>query len=46
MFGGIGMALHEGTEIDHRYGRMMSALIWQHYHVPVNADIMDVETFI
>lgn len=41
---GIGMALHEGTEIDHRYGRMMNANL-QHYHVPVNADIMDVETF-
>ncbi|MEO7659065.1 MAG: xanthine dehydrogenase family protein molybdopterin-binding subunit, partial [Pyrinomonadaceae bacterium] len=41
---GIGMALHEGTEIDHRYGRMMNANL-QHYHVPVNADIIDVETF-
>ncbi|MFT3743778.1 MAG: xanthine dehydrogenase family protein molybdopterin-binding subunit [Pyrinomonadaceae bacterium] len=40
---GIGMALHEGTEIDHRYGRMMNANL-QHYHVPVNADIMSVET--
>lgn len=41
---GIGMALQEGTEIDHRYGRMMNANL-QHYHVPVNADILDVETF-
>ncbi len=41
---GIGMALQEGTEIDHRYGRMMNANL-QHYHVPVNADILDVETY-
>ncbi len=41
---GIGMALQEATEIDHRYGRMMNPNL-QHYHVPVNADILDVETF-
>lgn len=40
---GIGMALTEATEIDHRYGRIMNANL-QHYHVPVNADILDVET--
>lgn len=41
---GIGMALQEATEIDHRYGRMMNPNL-QHYHMPVNADILDVETF-
>jgi xanthine dehydrogenase YagR molybdenum-binding subunit len=40
---GIGMALTEGTEIDHRYGRIMNPNL-QHYHVPVNADVLDVET--
>ncbi len=40
---GIGMALHEETEIDHRYGRIMNPNL-QHYHVPVNADIHDVDT--
>jgi xanthine dehydrogenase YagR molybdenum-binding subunit len=40
---GIGMALEEATEIDHRYGRIMNPNL-QHYHVPVNADILDIET--
>ena len=40
---GIGMALHEATEIDHRYGRIMNPNL-QHYHVPVNADVHLVET--
>lgn len=40
---GIGMALHEATEIDHRYGRIMNPNL-QHYHVPVNADIHQIET--
>jgi xanthine dehydrogenase YagR molybdenum-binding subunit len=40
---GIGMALTEATEIDHRYGRIMNPNL-QHYHVPVNADIHEVET--
>ncbi|MGH9158946.1 MAG: xanthine dehydrogenase family protein molybdopterin-binding subunit [Vicinamibacteraceae bacterium] len=40
---GIGMALQEATEIDHRYGRIMNPNL-QHYHVPVNADIHDIET--
>ncbi|QEI08244.1 xanthine dehydrogenase family protein molybdopterin-binding subunit [Pigmentiphaga aceris] len=40
---GIGMALEEATEVDHRYGRMMTASL-QHYHVPVNADIHSIET--
>ncbi|SIR76669.1 xanthine dehydrogenase family protein molybdopterin-binding subunit [Pseudacidovorax sp. RU35E] len=40
---GIGMALEEATEIDHRYGRIVTANL-QHYHVPVNADIHSIET--
>ena len=40
---GIGMALQEATEIDHRYGRIMNPNL-QHYHVPVNADIHMIET--
>ena len=40
---GIGMALEEATEVDHRYGRIMNASL-QHYHVPVNADIHSIET--
>jgi xanthine dehydrogenase YagR molybdenum-binding subunit len=40
---GIGMALQEATEIDHRYGRIMNPNL-QHYHVPVNADVHQIET--
>ncbi len=40
---GIGMALQEATEIDHRFGRIMNPDL-QHYHVPVNADVYDIET--
>ncbi len=40
--GGIGMALHEETLIDHTLGRMMNSNIAE-YHVPVNADIHDIE---
>ena len=40
---GIGMALQEATEIDHRYGRIMNPNL-QHYHVPVNADVLEIET--
>lgn len=40
---GIGMALQEAMEIDHRHGRIMNASL-QHYHVPVNADIRAIET--
>jgi len=40
---GIGMALQEATEIDHRFGRIMNPNL-QHYHVPVNADVHVVET--
>jgi xanthine dehydrogenase YagR molybdenum-binding subunit len=39
---GIGMALHEETLIDHKFGRMMNANIAE-YHVPVNADVHDIE---
>jgi xanthine dehydrogenase YagR molybdenum-binding subunit len=40
---GIGMALQEATEIDHRYGRIMNPNL-QHYHVPVNADVLEIDT--
>lgn len=40
---GIGMALEEATEIDHRYGRIMNPDL-QNYHVPVNADVHEIET--
>jgi xanthine dehydrogenase YagR molybdenum-binding subunit len=40
--GGIGMALHEETLVDHTLGRMMNANIAE-YHVPVNADIHDID---
>jgi xanthine dehydrogenase YagR molybdenum-binding subunit len=40
---GIGMALEEATEVDHRYGRIMNPNL-QHYHVPVSADIHEIET--
>ena len=39
---GIGMALHEETVIDHRFGRIMNADIAE-YHIPVNADVHDIE---
>jgi xanthine dehydrogenase YagR molybdenum-binding subunit len=39
---GIGMALHEETLIDHEFGRIMNANIAE-YHVPVNADVHDIE---
>jgi xanthine dehydrogenase YagR molybdenum-binding subunit len=38
---GIGMALHEETLIDHKFGRIMNANIAE-YHVPVHADIHDI----
>ncbi len=40
--GGIGMALHEEALTDHKFGRVMNADIAE-YHVPVNADIQDIE---
>jgi xanthine dehydrogenase YagR molybdenum-binding subunit len=39
---GIGMALHEETVIDHRFGRIMNANIAE-YHVPVHADVHDIQ---
>jgi xanthine dehydrogenase YagR molybdenum-binding subunit len=39
---GIGAALHEHTEADHRFGRFMNRDFAQ-YHVSVNADIHDVD---
>jgi xanthine dehydrogenase YagR molybdenum-binding subunit len=39
---GIGMALHEETAIDHRFGRIMNANIAE-YHVPVHADVHDIK---
>jgi xanthine dehydrogenase YagR molybdenum-binding subunit len=40
--GGIGMALHEETVYDHNFGRIMNANIAE-YHVPVNADVHEIE---
>ncbi|MEZ5427145.1 MAG: xanthine dehydrogenase family protein molybdopterin-binding subunit [Pyrinomonadaceae bacterium] len=40
---GIGMALTEATEVDHRYGRMMTTNLAE-YHIPANADVHEVET--
>ncbi|MCA6109560.1 xanthine dehydrogenase family protein molybdopterin-binding subunit [Bradyrhizobium cenepequi] len=40
--GGIGMALHEETIYDHGLGRIVNHDIAE-YHVPVNADIHDIE---
>jgi hypothetical protein len=39
---GIGMALHEETLFDHRFGRIMNANIAE-YHLPVNADVREVQ---
>jgi xanthine dehydrogenase YagR molybdenum-binding subunit len=39
---GIGMALHEETLLDHDLGRIMNPNIAE-YHVPVNADVQDIE---
>jgi xanthine dehydrogenase YagR molybdenum-binding subunit len=39
---GIGMALHEETLLDHRFGRIMNPNIAE-YHVPVNADVHGIE---
>jgi len=40
--GGIGMALHEETLVDHKLGRPMNHSLAE-YHVPVNADIHDID---
>ncbi|SEL18253.1 xanthine dehydrogenase, molybdenum binding subunit apoprotein [Pseudoxanthomonas sp. GM95] len=39
---GIGAALHEHSEMDHRFGRFMNHDLAQ-YHLSVNADIHDIE---
>jgi xanthine dehydrogenase YagR molybdenum-binding subunit len=39
---GMGMALMEEAVIDHRYGRMVNGNLAD-YHVPVNADIPQIE---
>jgi len=39
---GIGMALTEETVFDHRYGKVVNAS-FADYHVPVNADIPQIE---
>ena len=41
--GGIGMALHEETATDHRFGRFMTHNLAD-YHVPVNADVHAIDT--
>jgi xanthine dehydrogenase YagR molybdenum-binding subunit len=40
--GGIGMALHEETVTDHRFGRFMSHNLAD-YHVPVSADVHAID---
>lgn len=40
---GVGMALMEHTEVDHKLGRIMNPNL-AGYHVPVNADIGVIET--
>ena len=39
---GIGMALEEESVIDHAFGRFMTHNLAD-YHVPVNADVHDIE---
>ncbi|MFO2464639.1 xanthine dehydrogenase family protein molybdopterin-binding subunit [Pseudomonas sp. 15FMM2] len=39
---GIGMALHEETQIDHQLGRYMNHSLAE-YHIPVNADIGEID---
>ena len=43
--GGIGMALHEETATDHRFGRFMTHNLAD-YHVPVNADVHSIEVIL
>lgn len=40
---GIGMALTEETHVDHRYGRITNPQLAD-YHVPVNADVHQIDT--
>ncbi|QHG65656.1 xanthine dehydrogenase family protein molybdopterin-binding subunit [Pseudomonas putida] len=39
---GLGMALHEHTQTDHDQGRILNHNLAE-YHIPVNADVGDVE---
>jgi xanthine dehydrogenase YagR molybdenum-binding subunit len=39
---GVSQALHEESYVDHRFGRFMNHN-YAEYHVPVNADIHDIE---
>jgi len=40
--GGIGMALHEESVLDHAVGRFMTHNLAD-YHIPVHADVHDIE---
>jgi xanthine dehydrogenase YagR molybdenum-binding subunit len=40
--GGIGMALEEQSDMDHRFGRFMNHNLAE-YHVPVNADVPPID---
>jgi xanthine dehydrogenase YagR molybdenum-binding subunit len=42
---GIGMALFEKGELDHRYGRIVNNNLAE-YHVPVNADVHGIEVIV
>ena len=42
---GIGMALHEETSTDHRFGRFMNHSLAE-YHVPVNADVQTIDVIL
>src|SRR5437764_3815421 len=42
---GIGMALHEETSSDHRFGRFMNHSLAE-YHVPVNADVQAIDVIL
>jgi xanthine dehydrogenase YagR molybdenum-binding subunit len=42
MVGGIGMALHEATDLDERLGRVVNADLGE-YHVPVQADVPEID---
>jgi xanthine dehydrogenase YagR molybdenum-binding subunit len=42
--GGLGMALTEETVMDHRMGRFVNSTLGE-YHVPVNADILEIEAY-
>jgi xanthine dehydrogenase YagR molybdenum-binding subunit len=44
VIGGLGMALMEETVMDHRMGRFVNASLGE-YHVPVNADIPEIDAF-